>query len=115
MTNDFHKFPRTPHPAVLADSVIRDDKVMSASEQEMFLHHELVVEEKVDSANLGISFDRQARVRCQNRGSLRLTSFLKNLPAGISYLGNGVLRSILFFTTNCRTGFWDLIFLIKRA
>jgi ATP-dependent RNA circularization protein (DNA/RNA ligase family) len=42
---------------------------MSASEREMFLRHELVVEEKVDGANLGISFDREARVRCQNRGS----------------------------------------------
>lgn len=69
MTNDFHKFPRTPHLAVLADSVIRDDKVMSASEREIFLRHELVVEEKVDGANLGISFDREARVRCQNRGA----------------------------------------------
>jgi len=69
VTNDFHKFPRTPHLAVLADSVIRDDKVMSASEREMFLRHELVVEEKIDGANLGISFDGEARVRCQNRGS----------------------------------------------
>ena len=69
MTNDFHKFPRTPHLAVLSDSVIRDDKVMSASEREMFLRHELVVEEKIDGANLGISFNGEARVRCQNRGS----------------------------------------------
>jgi hypothetical protein len=69
VTNDFHKFPRTPHLAVLSDGVIRDDKVMSASERKMFLSHELVVEEKVDGANLGISFDGEARVRCQNRGS----------------------------------------------
>lgn len=69
MTNDFYKFPRTPHLAVLADSVIRDDKVMSVSEREMFLRHELVVEEKVDGANLGISFDRKAHVQCQNRGA----------------------------------------------
>ena len=69
MTNDFHKFPRTPHLAVLADSVIRDDKVMSESEREMFLRHELVVEEKVDGANLGISFGGEAHIRCQNRGA----------------------------------------------
>ena len=69
MTNVFHKFPGTPHLAVLADNVIRNDKVMSVSEREIFLRHELVVEEKVDGANLGISFDREARVRCQNRGS----------------------------------------------
>lgn len=69
MTNDFHKFPRTPHLAVLADNVVRDDKVMSELEREMFLRHELVVEEKVDGANLGISFDGEAYARCQNRGA----------------------------------------------
>ncbi len=69
MTNDFHKFPRTPHLAVLADNVVRDDKVMSELEREMFLRHELVVEEKVDGANLGISFDGEAHARCQNRGA----------------------------------------------
>ena len=42
---------------------------MSVSEREIFLRHKLVVEEKVDGANLGISFDREARVQCQNRGS----------------------------------------------
>ncbi len=68
MTNGFHKFPRTPHLAVLADSIIRDDKVMSESEREMFLRHELVVEEKVDGGNLGISFGGEADLRCQNRG-----------------------------------------------
>ena len=69
MTNDFYKFPRTPHLAVLADSIIRDDKVMSESERELFLCHELVVEEKVDGANLGISFDGEAHVQYQNRGA----------------------------------------------
>ncbi len=69
MINDFHKFPRTPHLAVLVDSVIRDDKVMSVPERKMFLRHEFVVEEKVDGANLGISFDGEASVRCQNRGA----------------------------------------------
>jgi len=69
VTNDFHKFPRTPHLDVLADSVIRDDKVMSESERKMFLRHELVVEEKIDGANLGILFDGEAHARCQNRGA----------------------------------------------
>ncbi|RKZ60625.1 MAG: DNA ligase [Gammaproteobacteria bacterium] len=41
---------------------------MSVSEREIFLRHELVVEEKVDGANLGISFDGEAHIRCQNRG-----------------------------------------------
>ena len=41
---------------------------MSEPEREMFLRHELVVEEKVDGANLGISFGGEAHIRCQNRG-----------------------------------------------
>jgi hypothetical protein len=48
---------------------LKDDKVMSELEREMFLRHELVVEEKVDGANLGISFDGEAHARCQNRGA----------------------------------------------
>ncbi len=42
---------------------------MSESEREMFLRHELVVEEKIDGANLGISFDREVHIQCQNRGA----------------------------------------------
>lgn len=41
---------------------------MSASERNEFLRHELVVEEKVDGANLGISFDAEGNIRAQNRG-----------------------------------------------
>lgn len=69
MTNDFHKFSRPPHLAVLADSVIRDAKGMSESEREMFLRHELVVAEKVDGTNLAIPFDGEAHIQYQNRGA----------------------------------------------
>lgn len=47
---------------------IRDDKVLSEPERNEFLHHGLVVEEKVDGANLGISFDSEGNIRAQNRG-----------------------------------------------
>jgi hypothetical protein len=40
------------------------------SEREEFLRHPLVVEEKVDGANLGLSFDPQGNLRAQNRGTL---------------------------------------------
>ena len=85
MTNDFHKFPRTPHLSVLADSVIRDNKVMTASEREIFLRHELVVEEKVDGANLGISIDVEGNIRAQNRGRTCISQVQdngKNCPNG---------------------------------
>ena len=51
------------------DVVIRGDKVMSESERNHFLQHDLFVEEKVDGANLGISFDTEGNIRAQNRGA----------------------------------------------
>ncbi len=57
MKGGFFKFPSTPHLALLGDVEIRGDKVMSELERAEFLCHEFAVEEKVDGANLGISFD----------------------------------------------------------
>ncbi len=69
MQDDFFKFPSTPHLATLPGVEIRDDKVLSEAERNGFLQHNLVVEEKVDGANLGISFDSKGDIRAQNRGS----------------------------------------------
>ena len=67
--NSFFKFPSTPHLAVLENSNIRDDKVLSKEERELFLQHNVYVEEKIDGANLGISFDPSGNLCLQNRGS----------------------------------------------
>jgi ATP-dependent RNA circularization protein (DNA/RNA ligase family) len=67
--NDFFKFPSTPHLTLFDGTEIRDDKVMPESERTDFLQHELVVEEKVDGANLGISFDHEGNIHAQNRGA----------------------------------------------
>uniref|UniRef100_A0A7C4RT67 DNA ligase n=1 Tax=Desulfatirhabdium butyrativorans TaxID=340467 RepID=A0A7C4RT67_9BACT len=48
---------------------IRGDKVLTESERDEFLAHELIVEEKVDGANLGLSFDTEGNIRAQNRGA----------------------------------------------
>lgn len=69
MKNDFFKYPSTPHLAIYGNTDVRDDKVMSETERTEFLQHELIVEEKVDGANLGISFDHEGNIRAQNRGS----------------------------------------------
>jgi ATP-dependent RNA circularization protein (DNA/RNA ligase family) len=69
VNEDFFKFPSTPHLAVLGNNIFRDDKVMSGPQREAFLQHELVVEEKVDGANLGISFDSRGNLRAQSRGA----------------------------------------------
>ena len=68
MSDHFFKFPSTPYLALLGDADIRNDKVMTAAERNEFLSHELVVEEKIDGANLGISFDPDGNIRAQNRG-----------------------------------------------
>ncbi len=46
----------------------RDDKVFSTAEADALLAGEVVVEEKLDGANLGISLDPQGGLRGQNRG-----------------------------------------------
>ena len=66
---DFFKYPSTPHLALLGDMPVRGDKVMSETECNEFLRHKLVIEEKVDGANLGISFDSDGNIRAQNRGN----------------------------------------------
>jgi ATP-dependent RNA circularization protein (DNA/RNA ligase family) len=69
MKTDFFKFPSTPHLAALPGIDIRDDKVLTEIEREEFLRHELTVEEKVDGANLGLTFDADGNIRAQNRGA----------------------------------------------
>jgi len=60
-------FPRTPHLFIPPGLDIRDDKVLSDAECSEMLRHELIVEEKVDGANLGISIDAQGRLEYRNR------------------------------------------------
>lgn len=66
----FFKYPSTPHLAILRGATVRDDKVLSPRDQSEFLSHDVFVEEKIDGANLGISFDHEGTVQAQNRGSI---------------------------------------------
>lgn len=65
---DFFRFPHTPHLLWLGQGVPRDDKVLSPEEAEALLAAEVVVEEKIDGANLGISIGPEGEARVQNRG-----------------------------------------------
>lgn len=66
---DFFRFPHTPHLAWLAkDGIPRDDKVLSPAEAQVLLSGDVIVEEKLDGANLGLSQSRNGIVRAQNRG-----------------------------------------------
>ncbi|MDO9010193.1 MAG: RNA ligase family protein [Gallionella sp.] len=73
--SDFFRFPHTPHIAWLGEGVPRDDKVLAKSEAEAFLAHTVVIEEKVDGANLGFSVGSDGVVRAQNRGQYLLRPF----------------------------------------
>lgn len=65
---NFFRFPHTPHLAWLGTGEPRDDKVLSASEAGILLAGDVVVEEKIDGANLGFSLSPDGRLRAQNRG-----------------------------------------------
>jgi ATP-dependent RNA circularization protein (DNA/RNA ligase family) len=68
MTIEFFRFPHTPHLAWLGEGAPRDDKVMSSSEVSALLAGDVVVEEKLDGANLGLSLAPDGNLRAQNRG-----------------------------------------------
>ena len=69
MGKDFFRFPTTSHLAWLAkDGMPRDDKVLSPAETQELLSGDVVVEEKLDGANLGLSLSPDGALRAQNRG-----------------------------------------------
>ncbi|MDE7038809.1 MAG: RNA ligase family protein [Lachnospiraceae bacterium] len=68
----FYKFPSTPY--IETDmSIKRKDKVLSKNEVENILAGPITIEEKIDGANLGISFGSNGELRLQNRGNYLLT------------------------------------------
>jgi len=66
--SDFFRFPHTSHIAWLGQGRPRDDKVLSPEEARAFLQADIIIEEKVDGANLGFSVSSQGELRAQNRG-----------------------------------------------
>lgn len=68
MKADFFRFPHTPHLAWLGEGRPRDDKLLSSPEVTNLLSDEVVIEEKFDGANLGISLSEDGLLRVQNRG-----------------------------------------------
>ncbi|MQM30820.1 MAG: DNA ligase [Candidatus Accumulibacter phosphatis] len=66
--NNFFPFPHIAHLAWLGAGEPRDDKVLSAAEARALLGANVVVEEKLDGANLGLSVGADGRLRAQNGG-----------------------------------------------
>lgn len=69
MSDPLHKFPSTPHLDWLSNQPVRGDKILTPAEVAVFLSNAVVIEEKIDGANLGISFDSHSTMRFQNRGN----------------------------------------------
>lgn len=65
--SEFIPFPQVPHLALLGDVAIRDDKLLTTADRERLLDGPVVVEEKVDGQNLGLSVV-DGRLRAQARG-----------------------------------------------
>ncbi|MAL94413.1 MAG: DNA ligase [Haliea sp.] len=66
---EFFRFPHTPHLAWLGEGEPRDDKLLAPPEVKALLAGDVVVEEKLDGANLGISWGGNGQIRAQNRGA----------------------------------------------
>jgi ATP-dependent RNA circularization protein (DNA/RNA ligase family) len=75
VTQDFFRFPHTPHLTWLGAGMPRDDKVLSPSEAQTLLAGEVVVEEKLDGANIGFSIGPDGTLRAQNRGQYLCTPY----------------------------------------
>lgn len=95
--SDFFRFPHTPHLAWLGEGSPRGDKVLSPAEVKALLAGEVVVEEKLDGANVGISLAPDGTLRAQNRGQYLAEPHagqFARLPAWLAQHGEG-LRSVL--------------------
>ena len=119
---EFFRFPQTPHLAWLGQGTPRDDKLLSPDEVRQLLASEVLVEEKLDGANLGFSIGPDGAVRAQNRGQYLIEPYGGSLPGWLpgfnhaksaclmawvstsSLLANGVPPSILSNMTACAIG-----------
>jgi ATP-dependent RNA circularization protein (DNA/RNA ligase family) len=93
----FFRFPSTMHLAWLGTGMPRDDKVLSASQSADLLCGEVLVEEKLDGANLGFSLSPDGSLRAQNRGQYLQEPFggqFTRLPAWLALHGSDVLLAL---------------------
>ena len=73
--SDFFRFPHTPHLIWLGAGQPRADKVLTFEEREAVLQHELIIEEKVDGANVGFSLSPDGDLLVQNRGQYLVSPY----------------------------------------
>lgn len=66
---DFFRFPQTPHLVWLGEEAPREDKLLEPHQMAELLKSLVIVEEKIDGANLGFSTTADGELRVQNRGA----------------------------------------------
>lgn len=96
--DEFFRFPHTPHLAWLGSAEPRDDKVLASTDVAGLLHGEVVVEEKLDGANLGFSLSPAGELRVQNRGTYLTEPYagqFARLPAWLATHGEGIADALL--------------------
>jgi RNA ligase len=94
----FFRFPHTPHLAWLGAGKPRDDKVLSTQEADSLLANDVVLEEKVDGANLGFSLGKAGELRVQNRGQFLAQPHagqFARLPAWLAIHGEAIGRALV--------------------
>jgi len=97
MSDSFFLFPHTPHIAWLGEGAPRDDKVLAPDEVAALLSGTVVVEEKLDGANLGFSTGPDGRLRAQNRGQYLNEPHagqFQRLPEWMALHGTGLLEAL---------------------
>lgn len=93
----FFRFPHTPHLAWLGQDRPRGDKVLSRAEAQGLLSGEVVVEEKLDGANLGFSIGPDGRLRAQNRGQYLSEPYagqFSRLPGWLAWRGEALRQAL---------------------
>lgn len=97
MKGDFFRFPHTPHIAWLGEGAPRDDKVLTSDEVAALLSGSVVVEEKLDGANLGFSVGPDGQLCAQNRGQYLIKPYsgqFQRLPEWMALHGNGLVDAL---------------------
>ncbi len=94
---EFFRFPHTPHIAWLGEGAPRDDKVLSPDDVAALLSGPVVVEEKLDGANLGFSVGADRTLRVQSRGQYLTEPHagqFQRLSEWVALHSNGLVESL---------------------
>lgn len=68
--SSFVKFPTTPYLFAPPHFTSHQDRVLTDEETKVFFSEKVIIEEKIDGANLGISFSPDGIIQLQNRGHI---------------------------------------------